>query len=264
MIPDVARAMCSDFRAFDPTTLRVILLEGGPRILPTFPETLSEHARADLRALGVDVRTGAMVTSVDARGVRVGDEFIGARTTFWAAGNKASSLGKSLGVPLDRAGRVLVQPDLTIPGHPEVMVIGDLAALARPNGTLVPGVAPAAMQMGAHAAHNIMRRLRGEPARPFTYLNKGELATPRGSSGCYCTSCISPVSATGCPCCCSGRTCTGRTVAVCGSSRDPNTTSLRRHATGRCRPDGHDAAARRELGANGARRAAARARRVRR
>ena len=177
MIPDVARAMCSDFRAFNPTTLRVILLEGGPRILPTFPEKLSEHARADLRALGVEVRTGAMVTSVDARGVRIGDEFIGARTTFWAAGNKASSLGKSLGVPLDRAGRVLVQPDLTIPGHPDVMVIGDLASLARPNGALVPGVAPAAMQMGAHAARNIVRSLRGEGTRPFAYVNKGELAT---------------------------------------------------------------------------------------
>ena len=177
MIPDVARAMCSDFRTFDPTTLRVILLEGGARILPAFPEKLSAHARADLQALGVEVRTGALVTSVDSRGVRIGDEFIAARTTFWAAGNKASSLGKSLGVPLDSVGRVLVEPDLTIPGHPEIAVIGDLASLKQPSGALVPGVAPAAMQMGVHAARNLARQLRGEAPVPFRYVNKGELAT---------------------------------------------------------------------------------------
>jgi NADH dehydrogenase len=177
MILDVARAMCRDFRSFNPATLRVVLIEGGPRILATFPERVSARARRDLTALGVEVRTGAMVTSVDARGVRVGEEFIAARTTFWAAGNKASSLGHMLGAPVDRVGRVMVQPDLTVPGHPEIAVIGDLASLRQSTGAPVPGVAPAAMQMGRHAARNIERTLRSEPTRPFRYVNKGELAT---------------------------------------------------------------------------------------
>jgi NADH dehydrogenase len=177
MFPDVARALKGDFRSFDTTKLRVILVEGGDRILPSFPPELSEHARADLHALGVDVRTGSRVTGIESRGVWTGDEFIPARTTFWAAGNKASSLGQYLGVALDQAGRVPVAADLTVEQHPEIMVAGDLAACRRDNGTLVPGVSPAAIQMGKHVAGNIRRVLRGEVRKPFRYFNKGELAT---------------------------------------------------------------------------------------
>lgn len=177
MLPDVARALRRDFRAFDATSLRAILLEGGDRILPSFPRGMSETATRDLRRLGVDVRTGARVTGVDASGVRIGDEFIPARTTFWAAGNKASSLGAQLGVALDHAGRVPVLPDLSVEGHPEIFVIGDLAACAMGGARFVPGVAPAAMQMGRHAARNVERALRGEATRAFHYVDKGELAT---------------------------------------------------------------------------------------
>ena len=177
ILPEVARAMRKDFRTIDATALRVVLLEGGERILPSFPPALSARAQRDLEALGVEVRTKAQVTSVDAQGVRVGEQFIASGATFWAAGNKASSLGSWLGVPLDRAGRVPVNADLSVPGHPEIAVIGDLAACKRDDGTLVPGVSPGAMQMGRHAARNIVRRLRGEPSRPFRYRNKGELAT---------------------------------------------------------------------------------------
>ena len=177
MFPDVARALRQDFRAFDTTTLRVLLLEGGDRILPSFPPAISARAQRDLAALGVDVRTNALVTGIDERGVHIGAELIPARSTFWAAGNKASSLGHYLGVPLDRAGRVPVAADLTVAGHPEIAVIGDLAACTRPNGALVPGVCPAAIQMGRHASRNIVRVVRGQPTRAFHYLNKGELAT---------------------------------------------------------------------------------------
>ncbi len=229
MFPDVARALRADFRAFDTTSIRTILLEGGDRILPTFPAKLSERAQRDLTTLGVEVRTGARVTGVEAAGVRVGDEFIPAGAMFWAAGNKASSLGKFLGVPLDRAGRVIVNPDLTVPGHEEITVIGDLAACARPNGTMVPGVSPAAIQMGRHAARNLRRRLDGAQGKPFRYVNKGELATigrhrrsrisgsspspvtRRGSSGYSCTSCTSSASATDSWCSSTGGTCTSRT-----------------------------------------------------
>lgn len=177
MFPDVARALKSDFRNFDTTKLRVVLLEGGDRILPSFPPALSEHARNDLRGLGVEVRTGARVTGIEAHGVWVGSEFIPAHTTFWAAGNKASSLGNHLGVPLDGAGRVPVGPDLTVKGHPEIAIVGDLAACRNVDGTLVPGVSPAAIQMGKHTARNIRHALRGEERTPFRYFNKGELAT---------------------------------------------------------------------------------------
>jgi NADH dehydrogenase len=177
MFPDVARALKSDFRNIDTTKIRVILVEGGDRILPTFPPKLSEHARRDLNSLGVEVRTGTRVTGIETGGVWAGEEFIRAKTTFWAAGNKASSLGHNLGVALDQAGRVPVAADLTVEQHPEIMVIGDLAACRRKNGSLVPGVSPAAIQMGRHAARNIRRVLRGEERKPFHYLNKGELAT---------------------------------------------------------------------------------------
>jgi NADH dehydrogenase len=177
MVPTVAKhALAEDFRHFDARTARVILLEGGPRVLPTYPPNLSERARGDLTGLGVDVRTGALVTGVEPGLVRVGNEVIRARTVVWAAGNAASPLGKGLGVPVDRAGRVLVEPDLSVPGHPEVFVIGDMAS-ASSRGKAVPGVAPAAMQMGAHAASNVRRDLEQRPRLPFVYKNKGDLAT---------------------------------------------------------------------------------------
>jgi NADH dehydrogenase len=178
IIPDVAHyGMRSDFRRIDTKNTRVILLEGGPRVLPTFPEELSEHARHDLEALGVDVRTGALVTRITPLGVYVGEEFIPARSVFWAAGNEASYTGESLGAPTDKQGRVLVEPDLSIPNHPEVFVVGDQASVKQKNGELVPGVAPAAMQEGRWAAKNIIRSLRDQDREPFRYFNKGNLAT---------------------------------------------------------------------------------------
>ncbi|MGH7718642.1 MAG: NAD(P)/FAD-dependent oxidoreductase [Gemmatimonadaceae bacterium] len=178
IFPDVARhALHQDFRRIDTRRTRVILLEGGPRLLPTFPEELSERTARDLDELGVEVRTGALVTRVEADAVYVGDERIETRTTFWAAGNESSPLARSLGVPLDRAGRVPVERDLSVPGHPEIFVAGDLAAFKQRNGELVPGVAPAAMQEGKTAARNILRALRDEPRQEFRYLNKGNLAT---------------------------------------------------------------------------------------
>jgi NADH dehydrogenase len=178
MLPDIARkALRADFRRVDTARTRVVLLEGSPRVLGTYPEGLSERARRDLEELGVEVRTGTMVTGVDAEGVTIGSERIRARTVFWAAGNVASPLAGSLGAPLDRAGRVLVEPDLSVPGRSEVFVVGDLAASKREDGSLVPGVAPAANQMGKAAARAIRRALAGEPRPPFRYLDKGNLAT---------------------------------------------------------------------------------------
>jgi NADH dehydrogenase len=178
MIPEVAHyGMHADFRRINTKRTRVILLEGGPRVLPSFPESLSERALQDLQALGVEVRIGSLVTRITPLGVYVGEEFIPARTVFWAAGNEASYTGESLGVPVDKQGRVLVEPDLSIPGHPEVFVVGDQAAFRQPNGELVPGVAPAAMQEGRWAAKNIIRSLREKEREPFRYLNKGNLAT---------------------------------------------------------------------------------------
>ncbi len=176
IIPDTARAFRRDYRHIDTCRTRVILLEGGPRVLAAFPEPLADHARRDLEALGVEVRTGSVVTRVEPDAVYVGEERIAARTVFWAAGNAASPLGRMLGVPVDRAGRVLVAEDLSIPGHPEVFVAGDMAAYVD-RGTPVPGVAPAANQEGEHAARNIVATLRGEPRRAFQYTNKGDLAT---------------------------------------------------------------------------------------
>jgi NADH dehydrogenase len=176
VMQEIARAMRNDFRRIDTRQTRVILLEGGPRVLPSFPESLSTQARKDLIDLGVEVRTSALVTRVDPDAVWIGDERIATRTVFWAAGNEASSVGRSLGSRHDRAGRVEVNPDLSVPDHPEVFVIGDLA-IVRQGGRQVPAVAPAAMQMGATAARNIRRDLRREPRVPFRYRNKGDLAT---------------------------------------------------------------------------------------
>ncbi len=176
VMQEIARAMRSDFRRTDTRQTRVILLEGGPRVLPSFPESLSKRAHQDLLDLGVEVRVNALVTRVESEAVWIGDERIATRTVFWAAGNEASRIGQSLGARHDRAGRVEVEPDLSVRGHPEIFVIGDLA-IVRQDGKQVPAVAPAAMQMGTAAARNIRHDLRGEPRVSFRYRNKGDLAT---------------------------------------------------------------------------------------
>lgn len=174
---EIARqALPGDFRRIDPRTARVILVEAGPRILSAYPPDLSLKAARQLEALGVQVWTGAGVTELDAEGARMGQDRVAARTVVWAAGVQASEIARTLGAPLDRAGRVKVAPDLSVPGRSDVFVIGDLAAIEH-EGRPVPGVAPAAMQMGAHAAQNIVRGLRGEPLRAFRYRDKGSLAT---------------------------------------------------------------------------------------
>jgi NADH dehydrogenase len=175
-IPFIAKkALHSEFRRVDTRRTRVILVEAGPRILPSFPAELAEHAARDLADLGVEVRVNSMVTGVDAEGVTVGTEKIRARTAFWAAGNKASPLGKFLGAPLDNAGRVKVNEDLSVPGHPEIFAIGDLATLVS-DGRTVPWVCPAANQEGAFAAKSIIRDTRHQPRKKFHYFNKGDLA----------------------------------------------------------------------------------------
>jgi NADH dehydrogenase len=182
-LSEIARhALAKDFHHIDPKQAHVILLEGSPRVLPSYAESLSEKAREQLAGLGVDVRTGRLVTAIDDGGVHVGDERLEARTVLWGAGVAASPLSRSLGVPLDRAGRVLVAPDLTIPGHPEVFVVGDLASLVQ-DGAPVPGVAPAAIQEARHTARNLRRALRGEPLLPFRYVDKGSLATIGRAAG---------------------------------------------------------------------------------
>ena len=170
------KALAPDFRRIDTRKTRVILVEAGPRILPTFPESLAMRAMRDLEELGVEVRVGSAVTRVGADGVSIGAETIRARTTFWAAGNNASPVGKYLDGPLDRAGRIQVNPDLSVPGHPEVFVVGDLAALMQ-DGRLVPGVGPAAIQGGSFAGKTILRELNRLPRKEFHYRNKGDLAT---------------------------------------------------------------------------------------
>lgn len=177
-LSEIARhTLAEEFRHIDPRRARILLLEGMGRVLPGYPEELSEAARRQLEDLRVEVRTGTVVTGIDAEGVTVGEERIPARTVLWAAGVAASPLARALGAPLDRAGRVKVNPDLTVPGHPEVQVVGDLAAAAQETGAPVPGIAPAAIQEGRHAARNVLRALRGEAPRPFRYRDKGSLAT---------------------------------------------------------------------------------------
>jgi len=174
--PYIARkALAPEFRKVDTRRTRVILVEAGPRILPTFPESLAARARKDLEDLGVQVRVGSFVTGVDAEGVRVGSETIRARTAFWAAGNLASPLGSFMGVPLDRAGRISVNADLSVPGTPNVFIVGDLATLTQ-DGRMIPGVGPAAIQEGRAAARNILRDLKRQPRKSFRYWNKGDLA----------------------------------------------------------------------------------------
>ncbi|MGE3820428.1 MAG: NAD(P)/FAD-dependent oxidoreductase [Isosphaeraceae bacterium] len=182
-VSDIARhALAKDFRRIDPTQAHVLLLEGSDRILGTYRPELSEKARVQLERLGVSVTTGKHVTAIDALGVNLGDQRIEARTTLWAAGVSASPLARSLGVPLDRSGRVVVEPDLTIPGYEHVYVIGDLARFEQDGGP-VPGVAPAAMQMAETASANVLRTIAGEPRVPFRYVDKGSLATIGRGSG---------------------------------------------------------------------------------
>ncbi len=176
-LAEIARhTLHGEFRRADPRRARVLLLEAGPRVLSSFPESLSEKARTQLQKLGVDVRTGVPVAAIDGEGVQLGEERIAARTVLWAAGVAASPLARDLGVPLDRAGRVIVQPDLTVPGHPEIFIAGDLASLQY-KGKPVPGVAPAAKQMGRHVAQAIRARLQGRTPTAFRYRDFGNLAT---------------------------------------------------------------------------------------
>jgi NADH:quinone reductase (non-electrogenic) len=170
------RTLVGDYRGFDPRTARVVLVEAEDRVLPGFPADLSAAAEKQLRRLGVEVRTGARVTGIDARGVRVGEDEVPARTVLWAAGVRATAITRTLGVPLDRMGRVKVAPDLSVPGHPEILVVGDLAAIVD-RGKEVPGMAPAAMQEGHHAALAIRADLKGRARRAFHYRDKGLLAT---------------------------------------------------------------------------------------
>ena len=176
-LAEIARhTLRGEFRRFESREAKVILLEGTPNVLPSYPQDLSDKARRQLVRLGVNVRTGSRVTGIDADGVMLGEERIAAKTVIWAAGVAASPLGRSLAVPLDRAGRVPVGADLSLAGHPEVFVIGDLAA-ATSDGTPVPGISPAAKQMGRYAARCILSRLRGQDVKPFRYVDYGLLAT---------------------------------------------------------------------------------------
>jgi NADH:ubiquinone reductase (H+-translocating) len=177
-IAEIARySLARDFRHIDTRDAKVILIEAGTQLLSAFPDRLSRHALRDLERLGVDVRFGKPVTAITADAVTVGDEIIPANTIVWAAGVQASPLGRSLSVELDRAGRVLINPDLSVPGHPEIFVIGDMASLKDASGRPFPGVAQVAMQQGAWAAANIQRAIEGKPARPFRYRDLGNMAT---------------------------------------------------------------------------------------
>jgi NADH dehydrogenase len=177
-IAELARkALVADFRKIEAHLTRVLLIEAGPRLLPAFPERLAAVAKRSLERLGVEVRLGVPVTACDADGVMVGDERIQARVVLWAAGIAASPAAKWLGAESDRAGRVRVGPDLAVPGHPEIFVIGDTALVADAEGRSVPGIAPAAKQAGQYVAGAIGSRLRGRPIRPFRYRHLGNLAT---------------------------------------------------------------------------------------
>ena len=176
-LAEIARhTLTREFRRIDPRTAQVLLVEAGPRILPAFPAELSRSAHRQLERLGVSVRTHSSVTSISAAAVRIGEDSVPTRTVVWAAGVTASTLGRALGVSVDRAGRVLVTGDLSVPGDPNIFVVGDLAAVDGPHGP-VPGIAPAAKQMGVHAARTIRARLAGRSSTPFRYRHQGLLAT---------------------------------------------------------------------------------------
>ena len=177
-IADIARkALAKDFRAIDTRKARVVLFEGSDKVLGTFAHDLSTSAKSQLESLGVEVRLNSFVTDVEPGRVRVGDDWIDCDVVLWATGVAASPLGKALGVEIDKAGRVLVEPDLTVPGFKNIFVIGDMVWLLQENGEPVPGVSPAAMQMGGATAANIVRDLKHEPRENFRYVNKGTMAT---------------------------------------------------------------------------------------
>jgi NADH dehydrogenase len=171
------RALAKDFKAIDTTKARVMLLEGAPRVLGMYPEELSRKAEEQLKELGVDVLKGSLVTAIEPGRIKVGEEWIPTSVTVWASGVAASPLGRELGVPTDRAGRVAVEIDLSVPGHPEIFVIGDMAAVKDSEGKAVPGLGAAATQEGKAAAANILCDLRGEKRRPFKYSDRGSMAT---------------------------------------------------------------------------------------
>ena len=176
-LAEIARqTLREDFRHIRPESARIVLLEGGPHLLAAFPDSLREASRVSLQKLGVEVRTGCAVTSMDEDGVTAGGEKISAQTILWAAGVAASPLAASLGVPLDRAGRVTAEPTLNVPGHPEIFVAGDICSLSQ-DGQPLPGVAQVAKQQGAHAAKNVVHAIRGEALERFRYLNFGNVAT---------------------------------------------------------------------------------------
>jgi NADH dehydrogenase len=170
------RTLASDFRRFDPTTTRVVLIEAGPRILPAFSERLSQRAKEQLLELGIDVRLGVPVSTLTDEYVDLGGERIPTRTVLWAAGVRASRLAADLGVPIDRAGRIWVEDDLSVPERPEIFVVGDLIAKTQ-NGKPLPGVAQLAIQSGRRAAINLLHRIEGEPTEKFRYLDRGSMAT---------------------------------------------------------------------------------------
>lgn len=177
-LAEIARyTMTRNFRNFDPTDARVLLIEAGARVLSAYDEGLSERARIQLEELGVEVMLGNAVTEINEEGVWLGDQFIATSTVLWAAGVKASPVGKLLGAETDRAGRVIVNPDLTVPNYPNVSVLGDLASVAQPDGGTVPGLAPAAIQMGKYAAVRLQNLLDGKETEPFGYKDKGQMAT---------------------------------------------------------------------------------------
>ena len=177
-IAEISRhTLAKDFRHIDPSQARVILIEGEPRLLAAYPEDLSASARKQLEDLGVEVRTGTRATKLSEAGVQVNGEFIPCRVKIWAAGNNASFVGKTLGAPVDRVGRVIVNDDLTIPGHPEVQVIGDLANFPHQTGQPLPGISPVAMQQGRHAARNVLAMTQGRKPQRFRYWDKGTMAT---------------------------------------------------------------------------------------
>ena len=197
-LAEIARnSLPQDFRSIRPESARIVLLEGGPDVLPAFPEKLRRASRQSLERLGVEVRTGSLVTGIDADGVtwknRDAIERVSAETVLWAAGVAASPLARSLGVPLDRAGRVTPAPTLALAEHPNVFVAGDICAFTQ-DGTPLPGVAQVAMQQGAHAAKNILRAMAGKPLESFRYRNYGNMATiGRGSA----VADVGPVKASG-------------------------------------------------------------------
>jgi NADH dehydrogenase len=169
--------LARDFHRIDPKNARVLLIEAGARILPSFDSAQAGRAARDLESLGVQIWTESPVTAIDAEGVELGRERIQAGTVVWAAGVQAAALNRELGVPLDRQGRVLVEPDLSLAEHPEVFVMGDQARVGGEDEDPLPGVAPVAIQQGRHVARNLRRELRGEPREPFRYLDKGQMAT---------------------------------------------------------------------------------------